>query len=193
MKPIVAASRTRLSNNSGRAHLRMLRICRATAMRLEICGQRAVRARVDLVSVQSERGSTMRRHASALATILTATFAASSIGFAYEADPLTTLFQFEPMNQTGDGHPQAEAIPREVVMYQARYAPGTIVISTGESGSSMSWATAKPFVTAWASAGRASNGRDQDPSRIKGNGRIGRRRLKCCAAVPTSPATWRAA
>ena len=34
--------------------------------------------------------------------------------------------------QGQDGRPQAVAVPREVVSYDAKYAPGTVVISTGE-------------------------------------------------------------
>lgn len=52
-------------------------------------------------------------------------------------DPLSNLFggfgdvmTAAPRGQ--DGRPQAVAIPREVVSYDARYAPGTVVISTSE-------------------------------------------------------------
>lgn len=73
----------------------------------------------------------MRRHALALATLLAAC-AASSVGFAYESDPLSRLFQLSPASQSADGRPQATAIPREVVSFSSRYAPGTVVISTQE-------------------------------------------------------------
>jgi len=52
------------------------------------------------------------------------------------ADPFADLFgdfgaaMTAPRGQ--DGRPQASAIPREVVAYDAKYAPGTVVISTSE-------------------------------------------------------------
>lgn len=74
----------------------------------------------------------MRRLALALATLFAAC-AASSTGFAYEADPFSRLFHSSPApGQTADGRPQATAIPREVVSFSSRYAPGTVVISTNE-------------------------------------------------------------
>ncbi|TLG75522.1 L,D-transpeptidase [Methylocystis sp. B8] len=48
-------------------------------------------------------------------------------------DPFAALFgggSFAP--QTGDGRPQAVAIPREVVAFNASYAPGTVIIATNE-------------------------------------------------------------
>lgn len=48
---------------------------------------------------------------------------------AYEIDPLTR----EPLIRQQSGYrPQAVGIPREVVAYQGRYAPGTVIISTTE-------------------------------------------------------------
>ena len=48
-------------------------------------------------------------------------------------DPFTALFgggSFAP--QTSDGRPQAVAVPRETVAFDARYAPGTVIIATNE-------------------------------------------------------------
>jgi lipoprotein-anchoring transpeptidase ErfK/SrfK len=48
-------------------------------------------------------------------------------------DPFAALFgggSFAP--QTSDGRPQAVAVPREVVAFDARYAPGTVIIATNE-------------------------------------------------------------
>jgi len=49
-------------------------------------------------------------------------------------DPLTELFGGAPAPAapTSQGRPQAVAIPREIVAFDARYAPGTIVINTSE-------------------------------------------------------------
>ena len=52
-------------------------------------------------------------------------------------DPLSSLFGDFGESMTAaprgqDGRPQAVAIPREVVSYDAKYAPGTVVISTSE-------------------------------------------------------------
>jgi lipoprotein-anchoring transpeptidase ErfK/SrfK len=48
---------------------------------------------------------------------------------AYQIDPLTR----EPIIETyGDNRPQATAIPREIVSYDGKFAPGTIVVSTAE-------------------------------------------------------------
>ncbi len=58
--------------------------------------------------------------------------AASATGaFAYDIDPLTR----QPLyyNPNADvNRPQATAIPREMVDYSSRYAPGTIVVNTIE-------------------------------------------------------------
>jgi lipoprotein-anchoring transpeptidase ErfK/SrfK len=48
-------------------------------------------------------------------------------------DPFAALFgggSFAP--QTSDGRPQAVAVPRETVAFDARYAPGTVIIATNE-------------------------------------------------------------
>jgi len=50
---------------------------------------------------------------------------------AYEIDILTR----QPMIQNPvaeDGRPKASAVPREIVSYSSKYAPGTILISTSE-------------------------------------------------------------
>jgi lipoprotein-anchoring transpeptidase ErfK/SrfK len=57
---------------------------------------------------------------------------ASSNAFAYETEPFTALFELAPAGQSLDDRPRAAAIPREVVPYQTRYAPGTIIVSTTE-------------------------------------------------------------
>jgi lipoprotein-anchoring transpeptidase ErfK/SrfK len=50
-------------------------------------------------------------------------------------DPLTALFgggeSFAPAPQ-GPDRPQAMAVPREVVSFDPRYAPGTVIINTSE-------------------------------------------------------------
>lgn len=74
----------------------------------------------------------MRRHALVLATLLVATCATSSNAVAYEADPFAALFQFARASQSPDDRPRATAIPREVITYHTRYAPGTIIVSTSE-------------------------------------------------------------
>jgi lipoprotein-anchoring transpeptidase ErfK/SrfK len=52
-----------------------------------------------------------------------------SPGSAYEIDPLTR----EPIAAYDPGfRPQVSPIPRQTVAFRGRYAPGTIVISTGE-------------------------------------------------------------
>ena len=53
------------------------------------------------------------------------------------ADPLSDLFgnfgdAMTTAPQGQDGRPQAVAVPREVVSYDVKYAPGTVVISTEE-------------------------------------------------------------
>jgi lipoprotein-anchoring transpeptidase ErfK/SrfK len=77
----------------------------------------------------------MRLRLTALATIVAGigfmTAAAAAPGVA--VDPLT----HQPLVQQGgilgsDGRPLATAIPRETVYFDAKYAPGTIVISTAE-------------------------------------------------------------
>ncbi len=50
---------------------------------------------------------------------------------ARDSDPFSLLFgPIAP--QSNEGRPQASAIPREVVSFDARYAPGTIIIATSE-------------------------------------------------------------
>ncbi len=88
----------------------------------------------------------MRRLLIAFICALGATSALSSSALARQntpqaqpaaVDPLTSLFggfgeamTAAPRGQ--DGRPQAVAIPREVVSYDAKYTPGTVVISTSE-------------------------------------------------------------
>lgn len=47
---------------------------------------------------------------------------------AYEIDPLTR----QPIIPLGNTVPQATAIPREVVAYAGRHAPGTVVVAAAE-------------------------------------------------------------
>jgi lipoprotein-anchoring transpeptidase ErfK/SrfK len=71
----------------------------------------------------------MRRFAVALIAV----FSGGSAAIAYDAGPLSGLFELGPARgQAGDGRPQATAIPREIVSYANRYAPGTVVVSTNE-------------------------------------------------------------
>lgn len=67
------------------------------------------------------------------AVVSIAFFSWCSAGRAYETGPLGGLFELEPARgQTADGRPQATAIPREIVSFTSRYAPGTVVVSTNE-------------------------------------------------------------
>lgn len=70
----------------------------------------------------------MRRSALAAAAAFSAAFFAVP-ATAYEIDPLTRqpLYQVEP-----EYRPQATPVPREVIAYSGRHAPGTIVVSTTE-------------------------------------------------------------
>ncbi|TDR94419.1 L,D-transpeptidase [Enterovirga rhinocerotis] len=69
----------------------------------------------------------MRRFLPLLAGMACAAAAALPAA-AYEIDPLTR----QPLMPLGNSVPQATAIPREVVSYSGRHAPGTIIISTTE-------------------------------------------------------------
>ncbi|WP_375460745.1 L,D-transpeptidase [uncultured Enterovirga sp.] len=70
----------------------------------------------------------MSRFTHLLAGLACAFAAFAAPASAYEIDPLTR----EPIVPFQNLIPQATAIPREVVSFQGRYAPGTIVISTIE-------------------------------------------------------------
>jgi lipoprotein-anchoring transpeptidase ErfK/SrfK len=69
----------------------------------------------------------MRRIALAiLAMVMGAIFAVPAVA---EIDPLTR----QPLLVNPDGfRPQASAIPREIVTYNSRYAPGTVLVDTRE-------------------------------------------------------------
>jgi lipoprotein-anchoring transpeptidase ErfK/SrfK len=71
----------------------------------------------------------MRRTVLALLGIATLSCVSSGAA-AYDAFSLENLFN--PSPRAPDGRPQAAAIPREVVNFNGRYGPGTIIISTGE-------------------------------------------------------------
>jgi lipoprotein-anchoring transpeptidase ErfK/SrfK len=73
----------------------------------------------------------MRRLALAFIASFGVFCAASSQVAAYDAYPLESLFNFSP-SRSYDGRPQATAVPREVVNFDSRYAPGTIVVSTSQ-------------------------------------------------------------
>ena len=68
------------------------------------------------------------RSVSTLLAALACAVTFSSAASAYEIDPLTRL----PLMPAGVAVPQASAIPREIVSFDGRYAPGTIVVSTPE-------------------------------------------------------------
>ncbi|HMO28718.1 L,D-transpeptidase [Enterovirga sp.] len=70
----------------------------------------------------------MRRFLAFLAGITCASAASLAPSLAYEIDPLTR----QPLVPLGGTVPQATAIPREVVSFSARYAPGTIVVAASE-------------------------------------------------------------
>jgi lipoprotein-anchoring transpeptidase ErfK/SrfK len=71
----------------------------------------------------------MRRLILTLMGIATATCISSGAS-AYDAFSLESLFGASP--RAPDGRPQAAAIRRELVYFNSRYAPGTVVISTSE-------------------------------------------------------------
>lgn len=63
-------------------------------------------------------------------TALAALAAAPALAFT-DLDPLTGL-PLETASPEADYRPQASAIPRETVAFETRYAPGTIIVNTGE-------------------------------------------------------------
>ena len=69
----------------------------------------------------------MRRFATAIAMmVMGAAFAAPAVA---EIDPLTR----QPLLLAPEGFkPQATAIPREIVTYNSRYSPGTVLVDTRE-------------------------------------------------------------
>jgi len=73
----------------------------------------------------------MRRFLFALITAIGATCLLSGAASARDGDPFSSLFDPSP-TPAAEGRPQASAIPREVVSYQGRFSPGTIIISTSE-------------------------------------------------------------
>ena len=76
----------------------------------------------------------MRRFALALSGIIAISCAFPSKGIAYDS-LFDSLFNPSPYSSTyrsSDGRPQASAIPRELVNFDSRFAPGTVVISTTE-------------------------------------------------------------
>jgi lipoprotein-anchoring transpeptidase ErfK/SrfK len=70
----------------------------------------------------------MRRILPLLAGVACAAVASTAPAAAYEIDPLTR----EPIATNEALVPQATAIPREIVPFETRYAPGTVVVSTTE-------------------------------------------------------------
>jgi lipoprotein-anchoring transpeptidase ErfK/SrfK len=75
----------------------------------------------------------MRRGFIAFISLLGALVALSNAASARDQDPLSSLFNPTPAPAPqGDGRPQATAVPREIVPYDGRYTPGTVIISTGE-------------------------------------------------------------
>ncbi len=76
----------------------------------------------------------MRRQIFAAACALAAMAAGSALAApGVEVDPLTRQPLVQRPGAVGaDGRPLATAIPREVVYFSGKYAPGTIVISTAE-------------------------------------------------------------
>lgn len=76
----------------------------------------------------NEQGIDMRRASVLLAGLIGLATLSATAASAYEIDPLTR----EPLIPYQTTTPQATAIPREIVAFDGRYAPGTIVISTTE-------------------------------------------------------------
>ncbi len=85
----------------------------------------------------------MRRLALALICAVGALCGVSSDGFARSPaprppapaptfDPFGALFGGGFSPQTSDGRPQAVAVPREVVAFEPKYGPGTVIIATNE-------------------------------------------------------------
>jgi lipoprotein-anchoring transpeptidase ErfK/SrfK len=104
---------------------------------------------------------------------------------AYEIDPFTR----EPILPAHGFVPQAAAIPRAIVRFDARYPAGTVVVSTPERRLYYVLGNGKPSATASASGGRASPGPGRRASRGKPNGRAGRRPPRCSSAGRTSRGT----
>ncbi len=73
----------------------------------------------------------MRRFLFALIGAIGAICLLSGAASARDTDPFSSLFNPSP-TPAAEGRPQASAIPREVVSYQGRFSPGTIIISTTE-------------------------------------------------------------
>jgi lipoprotein-anchoring transpeptidase ErfK/SrfK len=70
----------------------------------------------------------MRRLSVLLAGLACAATLSTSALAAWDVDPFTR----QPVGPAQGMVPQAAAIPREVVEFEGRYAPGTIVVSTSE-------------------------------------------------------------
>lgn len=73
----------------------------------------------------------MRCFGFAAAATIAAGFLLSGAAFGRDIDPLAALFNLTPA-PGAEGRPQASSIPREIVAFDGRYAPGTIIISTAE-------------------------------------------------------------
>ena len=70
----------------------------------------------------------MRRLSVYLAGVACAAALSTSASAAWDVDPFTR----QPVGPAYGMVPQASAIPRDVVQFDARYAPGTVVVSTSE-------------------------------------------------------------
>ena len=73
----------------------------------------------------------MRRSVFALIGAVSAACLFSPMAVARDGGLFSSLFDPTP-SPTAEGRPRASAIPRELVPYQGRFAPGTIIISTTE-------------------------------------------------------------
>ena len=71
----------------------------------------------------------MRRSVFALIGAVSAACLFSPMAVARDGGLFSSLFDPTP-SPTAEGRPRASAIPRELVPYQGRFAPGTIIIST---------------------------------------------------------------
>ncbi len=80
---------------------------------------------------------------------------------------LASLLSIDPVPPSNYGRaaPETAPIPREIVNYPTRHAPGTIIVSSTERRLYLVLVMARRSAMALASAGPASNGRASSASR----------------------------
>lgn len=113
--------------------------------------------------------------AAAASTLLGTAGLAQAAIWPEPVDPWTR----QPLVQQGEDTAQSAPIPREVVEFEGRHAPGTIVVSTSERRLYYVLGNGRRSATGSASDGPASSGRASSRSRPSRNGRPGRRLPRC--------------